>query len=143
MSENTESPFDGIDHLGIAVADYDAAVATYRDVLGFPISDEEVMEDRGLKVCFVDTGNSKLELLGALRDDSEISKFLTKRGGGVHHLCVRVKDIEKSVAEMTERGARFIGEISDGAHGTRVAFIHPKSTHGVLLELVQSEEAKQ
>lgn len=131
------TPYLGIDHLGIAVPDYDAAVKTYRDILGFKVTGEEVMESRGIKVCFVDTGNAKFELLGALREDSEISKFLQKRGGGIHHTCVRVADIHAKVAELQESGARVIGEVAPGAHNTLVAFVHPKSTHGVLLELVQ------
>lgn len=138
----------GIDHIGIAVDDYDAAVSNYRDLLGFPIEREEELPERGLKVCFVDAGNAHLELLGATRDDSEISRFLEKRGSGVHHVCMRVADIETAVRGMRERGARVIGAsedsdgISKGAGGTRVAFVHPQSSHGVLLELAEIPKVK-
>lgn len=135
MNEN----FLGIDHLGIAVSNLDEAIHTYGEILGFEISGTEVLEDRGIKVCFVETGNSKLELLGALREDSEISGFLKKRGQGIHHICVKVPNIEEAVKTMQERGARITGGVQDGAHNTRVAFVHPKSTHGVLIELVEAK----
>ena len=130
--------FLGIDHLGIAVNDLDAAIETYGNMLGFNILGTETLEDRGIKVCFVDTGNSKLELLGAIRDDSEISGFLEKRGQGIHHICIKVENIELAVKSMLGRGAKMAGGIQDGAHNTRVAFIHPKTTHGVLIELVEA-----
>jgi methylmalonyl-CoA/ethylmalonyl-CoA epimerase len=133
--------FGGIDHLGIAVADLEAATRLYRDVLGFAVSGGEFLPDRGLEVRFVETGNSRIELLGATRGDSEISAFLERRGEGIHHLCLAVNDIEGTVAGMRERGARIVGAgIQRGAHGNRVAFIHPKSTHGVLIELVEKTE---
>jgi len=133
-----KTPFGGIDHLGIAVHDLAAATETYRDVLGFAILGEETLPERGLKVQFVDTGDARIELLGATNDNSEISGFLKKRGEGIHHICVRVRDIDGAVATMKERGAHVIGDgVQSGAHGTRVAFVHPKTTHGVLLELVE------
>ena len=125
----------------MAVEDLDAATRTYGDILGFEISGEEVLEERGLKVVFAETGNSRLELIAATRPDSEISGFLQKRGEGIHHICVEVENIENAVKEMSERGAQFArGGIKDGAHQTRVAFLHPKGTHGVLIELVQKQE---
>ncbi len=136
-----KSLFQGIDHIGLAVEDLDAATRTYGDILGFEISGEEVLEERGLKVVFAETGNSRLELIAATRPDSEISGFLQKRGEGIHHICVEVENIESAVKEMSERGAQFArGGIQDGAHQTRVAFLHPKGTHGVLIELVQKQE---
>lgn len=136
-----KSLFQGIDHIGLAVEDLDAATRTYGDILGFEISGEEVLEERGLKVVFAETGNSRLELIAATRPDSEISGFLQKRGEGIHHICVEVENIENAVKEMSERGAQFArGGIQDGAHQTRVAFLHPKGTHGVLIELVQKQE---
>ena len=130
--------FLGIDHLGIAVKDLDQARSTYRDLLGFKVSGEEIMEDRGLHVCFAETGNSRLELIAPTRDDSEVSRFLEKRGEGIHHICIEVNNIEKAVEEMQTKGATFAGKgISTGAHNTRVAFLHPKATHGVLIELVE------
>ena len=132
------SAFRGIDHLGIAVHDLDQAIKTYGEVLGFAIEGTETLDDRGLKVCFVNTGNARIELVAATRDDSEISRFLNKRGEGIHHICIEVDDIEKTITEMKERGARLASDgVETGAHNTRVAFLHPKATHGVLIELVQ------
>src|SRR3972149_4548836 len=127
--------FLGIDHLGIAVKDLEAATHTYRDVLGLRASGGETLPERGLEVRFFDTGKGRIELLGELRAGSEISKFLEKRGEGIHHICVCVKDIDASVARMKRDGAQIIGAVSRGAHGTRVAFVHPKSACGVLIEL--------
>lgn len=131
-------PYRGIDHLGVAVRDLEAAVKTYRDVLGFPVTGRERIEARGLDVAFVDTGTGRIELIAPTRPDSEISSFLDKRGEGLHHLCVRVDSIDKKLAELTAQGARLIDkEPKAGAHNTRVAFVHPKGTNGVLLELVE------
>lgn len=138
----------GIDHLGIAVNDLQAAVDTYRDVLGLTVTAQETLSERGIEVCFVDTGiGGTLELLGPLADDSEISAFLSRRGPGVHHVCLRVSDIEARVRAMRAAGARIVTSertdalgIAPGAHNTRVAFVHPKSTHGLLIELVQHPE---
>ena len=133
--------FLGIDHLGIAVHDLEAATRLYEHVLGFAVGGGEILLERGLDVRFVDTGSARIELLGATRADSEISGFLERRGEGIHHVCVRVDDIEEAVAEMKARGARIVGDgVQRGAHGTRVAFVHPQSTHGVLLELVEASE---
>src|SRR5258705_13885381 len=90
----------GIDHLGVAVKDLEAATRTYRDLLGFRATGGEVLTERGLEVRFFDTGDARVELLGETRPPTEISKFLDKRGEGLHHICVRVDDIEKSVAEL-------------------------------------------
>jgi methylmalonyl-CoA/ethylmalonyl-CoA epimerase len=129
----------GVDHIGIAVEDLSLARDLYENTLGFRVSGEEHMPQRGIDVCFVETGNARIELLAPSTPDSEISKFLAKRGEGIHHLCVRVLDIDGAVAALTTRGARLIGcGVQTGAHDTRVAFIHPKSTRGVLLELVEA-----
>ena len=135
------SRFLGIDHLGIAVTDLEDATATYRDILGFEITGGESLSERGLDVRFVETGNARIELIAATRSDSEVSGFLDKRGPGIHHLCVRVSDIDTTLDEMRERGARIVGDgVQIGAHGRRVAFVHPKTTGGVLLELVEINE---
>ncbi|MEZ4272760.1 MAG: methylmalonyl-CoA epimerase [Myxococcota bacterium] len=128
----------GIDHIGIAVKDLPQAIKTYRDTLGLRIVGREKLDSRGLEVCFIDAGQSRLELLGETRTPTEISKFLETRGEGIHHICLRVGDIEDAVQRLVTQGAQVIGEgIQEGAHRSRVAFIHPKSTHGVLLELVE------
>ena len=132
------SPFLGVDHFGVVVENLEAATHTYRDILGFPISGQEELPRRGLKVAFVDTGGTRLELIAATRDNSEISPFLAKRGEGLHHVCVRVASLQKALDAMQERGAQVVGAgIAEGAGGKRVAFIHPKGCHGVLLELVE------
>ncbi len=130
--------YRGIDHLGVAVRDLDAAVATYRDVLGFSVTGRERLDDRGLEVAFVDTGSGRIELIAPTREGSEVSAWLEKRGEGLHHLCVAVADIEAKLADLKARGARLIDQQPKrGAHGTRVAFVHPKGASGVLLELVE------
>ena len=132
----------GIDHLGIAVHDLETAMATYRDSLGFAILGTESLPERGLDVAFVDAQNSRIELLAPQHEQSEISAFLAKRGEGLHHVCMRVSDIDKAVAKAKAKGLTVVGSgITRGAHGRRVAFIHPKSTHGILLELVEEKEA--
>jgi methylmalonyl-CoA epimerase len=134
------SAFKGLDHIGIAVRDLAAAKAAYGDILGFPISGSEVLPERGLEVVFVDTGDARLELVSPTREDSEIAKFIEKRGEGLHHICVRVPDLDKSLAEMKARGARLIDETPKaGAHNTRIAFIHPKAANSVLIELVEAK----
>lgn len=131
-------PYRGIDHLGVAVSDLDAAIATYRDVLGFAVTGREHLEARGLDVAFVDTGSGRIELIAPARAGSEISGYLDKRGEGLHHVCVRVDSVDEKLAELEAKGARLIDVTArPGAHGTRVAFVHPKGTHGVLLELVE------
>jgi methylmalonyl-CoA/ethylmalonyl-CoA epimerase len=127
-----------LDHIGIAVRDLDAAMKTFSQLLGCDIDAPEVLEARGIAVAFVGNQTPRIELLGPIRADNELTSFLTKRGEGIHHLCVRVHDIEKSVLELQARGARITaGGIRAGAHQSRVAFIHPKDTHGVLLELLE------
>jgi methylmalonyl-CoA/ethylmalonyl-CoA epimerase len=132
------SDFLGIDHIGVAVQDLEQAVHTYRDVLGFTVDGGETLADRGLEVRFASVGDSRLELIAATRADSEISGFLAKRGEGLHHICVRVADLERTLSELKARGARLIDETPRrGAHDRRIAFVHPKGACGVLLELVE------
>ncbi len=134
-------PYLGIDHIGVAVHNLEEAMETYGALLGFELQGTEVLEDRGLEVCFVNTGKERIELIAPTRDDSEVSAFLSKRGSGIHHICIGVEDIDQAVEEMTERGARIAGDgVQSGAHNTRVAFLHPKSTHGVLIELVEKKK---
>jgi len=135
------SVYGGVDHLGIAVRDLAQAKATYEGVLGFRVSGEETLEARGLHIAFVETGGSRIELIAPLHPKSEISAFLDKRGEGLHHVCVRVADLTLALAHIKAQGGRLIDEAPrPGAHGTRVAFVHPKSTHGVLLELVEHHD---
>lgn len=126
-----------IDHVGIAVRSIDESLAFYRDILGLEFEGIEVLEDRGLKTAFLKTGESEIELLEPISEDSTIYKFLEKKGEGIHHLALEVDDVEEKIESMSEKGANFIGEASIGAGGKKIVFIHPKSTSGVLMELCQ------
>jgi methylmalonyl-CoA/ethylmalonyl-CoA epimerase len=128
-----------LDHIGIAVSDIDAALAFYRDALGLDVDVPENVESQHVRAHFIPAGESALELLEATSEDSPIAKYVAKRGPGLHHITLRVDDIRTALAELTARGVRLIDrEPRPGAHGSLVAFIHPSSAHGVLVELKQS-----
>ena len=127
-----------IAHLGIAVHELEPALEFYRDRLGLTLLEQKDMPERGLRIAFLKVGEVLLELLAPLHDQSEISRFLEKRGEGIHHLCLQVDDIKGGLAELKDQGVRLINEEpAIGAEGCPVAFLHPKSCHGVLLELLQ------
>ncbi len=127
-----------IDHIGIAVKAMDDALKVYRDALGLELTSTEEVATQKVKVAFLPIGETRFELLEPSEDASPIAKFLESRGEGIHHIAVEVSDIEQMLAQLKEKGVRLINEEPvPGAHGTRVAFVHPKSTRGVLLELVQ------
>ena len=127
-----------IDHIGIATNRIDDAARFYLESLGLQIEHVEEVASQKVRVAMLPLGESRVELLEPTSDDSPISKFLAKRGPGIHHLAVRVQDIRASLAELKEKGARLIDEEPrPGAGGCLVAFIHPSSTGGVLLELVE------
>ena len=131
-----------IDHVGIAVGNLADSLAFFRDALGLEVDRPEDVISQRVRAHFVFTadgpGGAKLELLEATADDSPIAKYVAKRGAGMHHVALRVDDIAAALAELKARGVRLIDEVPrPGAHGTTVAFIHPSSTHGVLVELVQ------
>lgn len=127
-----------IDHLGIATRQIEEAVDFWRDALGLEVAEvEEVVEQR-VRVAMLPIGESRVELLEPTSADSPIAKFLEKRGPGIHHIAVRVHDIRAALARMKEQGARLIDEQPrTGAGGSLIAFVHPSSTNGVLLELVE------
>ena len=128
-----------VDHIGIAVADLDAALAFYRDALGLEIEAPEEVPSQRVRAHFIPAGGTALELLEATADDSPIAKFVAKRGPGLHHITLRVDDIGTALAELKARGVRLIDEAPRaGAHGSLVAFVHPSSAHGVLVELKQT-----
>ncbi|MEO8573768.1 MAG: methylmalonyl-CoA epimerase [Pyrinomonadaceae bacterium] len=128
-----------IDHLGIATKDIDEALGFWVDALGLENVHTEIVEDQKVRVAMLPLGESRIELLEPTGDDSPISKFLEKRGGGIHHIAVRVDDIEAALAKLKAQGARLIDEVPrTGAEGCLVAFVHPSSANGVLLELVQA-----
>jgi methylmalonyl-CoA epimerase len=130
-----------IDHVGLAVADLEAAAAFYQRFLGSPPAHREEVPTDGVRTVFFDLGPSSLELLGSTRSDSSIARFLEKRGEGLHHLAYLVSDIEAELASWRDRGAELIDEQPrPGARGRLVAFIHPKSAGGVLTELCQLRE---
>lgn len=127
-----------IDHIGIATHGIDAAAEFYRDVLGLKIAETEEVPEQKVRVAMLPIGESRIELLEATCDDSPISRFLEKRGPGIHHIAVRVDDIRAALTDLKQKGARLIDEEPrPGAGGCLVAFVHPSSTGGVLLELVQ------
>ena len=124
-----------INHIGIAVPNLDAAIETYKD-LGFLVVGREIVESQKVEVAMIQIGESHIELLQPISDESPIAKFLEKNRPGIHHLAVSVDDIEKALHEYEKQGVRMIDTTPrDGAHGSKIAFVHPKSTGGVLLEL--------
>jgi methylmalonyl-CoA/ethylmalonyl-CoA epimerase len=127
-----------IDHIGIAVESIEKWVGYYRDVLGLEYKGSEEVGEQRVRVAFFKTGESKIELVEPTSDDSPIAKFLEKRGEGIHHIALLVDDIEAAIAKHSEAGARLIDEKPRiGANNMRLAFIHPKSSGGVLIELCQ------
>jgi methylmalonyl-CoA/ethylmalonyl-CoA epimerase len=128
-----------LDHVGIAVSNLADALAFYRDALGLEIEAPELVASQNVRAHFIPTGESALELLEATADDSPIAKYVAKHGPGLHHITLRVDDIAAALGRLKERGVRLIDAAPrSGAHGSLVAFIHPSSTHGVLVELKQA-----
>lgn len=127
-----------IDHLGIAVKDLAQAIKFYQDVLGLELKGTEVVEEQMVTVAMLKIGESKIELLEPTCDESPIAKTLEKRGEGIAHVAFQVDNIEETLAQLKAGGARLIDEIPRiGAGGVKVAFVHPKSTYGVLVELCE------
>lgn len=127
-----------IQHLGVAVGSIDEAVTFWRDGLGLELKDIEVVEDQGVRVAMLPIGESRIELLEATGTETPVGKFIAKRGAGMHHLCIEVDDINAKLADLKARGVRLIDEQPRiGAGGALVAFVHPASTGGVLIELTQ------
>jgi methylmalonyl-CoA/ethylmalonyl-CoA epimerase len=141
MARNDEAPMKAtLDHIGIAVADLGEALAFYRDALGLEIEAPEEVASQRVRAHFIPAGPAALELLEATADDSPIAKYVAKRGPGLHHITLRVEDIRAALARLKEKGVRLIDEAPrPGAHGSLVAFIHPSSAHGVLVELKEAK----
>src|SRR5947209_2603182 len=128
-----------LDHVGIAVKDLAAALAFYRDALGLEIEAPEEVASQRVRAHFLPVGEAKLELLEATAPDSPIAKYTDKRGPGLHHITLRVDDINAALAQLKARGAKLIDEQPrPGAERSLVAFVHPSSAHGVLVELKQA-----
>ena len=128
-----------LNHVGVATPSIEQSIPLYRDLLGATkIHDPFDLPAQGVRVCFVDTPNSQIELIEPLGADSPIHGFLAKNPlGGQHHVCFEVPDINAAKAEMEARGARVLGEPRIGAHGTLVIFVHPKDMGGMLVELME------
>ena len=127
-----------LDHIGIAVGDLSQALAFYRDALGLDVEPPEEVPSQRVRAHFVPVGEATIELLEPTAADSPIARFIEKRGPGVHHVTLRVDDIRDTLARLKARGVRLIDEAPrEGAEGALVAFVHPSSTHGVLVELKQ------
>jgi methylmalonyl-CoA/ethylmalonyl-CoA epimerase len=133
-------PIGRLNHVGVATPSIERSVALYRDLLGATkIHDPFDLPPQGVRVCFVDTPNSQIELIEPLGADSPIHKFLEKNpAGGQHHVCFEVPDIHEAKAEMEAKGAKVLGAPRIGAHGTPVIFVHPKDMGGVLVELMET-----
>jgi methylmalonyl-CoA epimerase len=128
-----------LDHVGIAVKDLQAALAFYRDALGLAVESPEEVASQSVRAHFVPVGDSSLELLEATSPDSAIARYIEKRGPGLHHITLRVDDVSAALVQLKARGVRLVDDQPrPGAEGARVAFIHPSSAHGVLVELKQS-----
>ncbi len=154
MSTSSGGPFgdegkgreilEKLDHIGIAVPDLSKAVAFYEGTLGVPCAGVEEVATEEVRVAFFPVHGVNLELLEPTSPHSAIQKFLEKRGPGIHHLCFEVEDIEGALMHLEEKGVRLIDERPrPGAHGTRVAFLHPAATGGLLIELKQRQEVSR
>lgn len=127
-----------IDHVGIAVGDLGESLKFFRDALGLELEAPEDVPSQRVRAHFLQAGEATLELVEPTADDSPIAKYIAKRGPGIHHVCFRVEDLAAALAELKGKGVRLIDEAPrPGAHHSLVAFIHPASTHGVLVELKQ------
>ncbi|WP_332810842.1 methylmalonyl-CoA epimerase [Sphingomonas sp.] len=131
-----------LNHVGVATPSIEKSVALYRDLLGATkIHDPIELPAQGVRVCFVDTPNSQIELVEPLGENSPIHGFLAKNpAGGQHHICFEVPDIHEAAADMEAKGAKVLGAPRIGAHGTMVIFVHPKDMGGVLVELMESPQ---
>ena len=127
-----------VDHLGIAVKDLAAALQFYQEALGLQSVHTEVVEDQGVRVAMIPIGESRIELLEPLSPTTPVGKFIESRGEGIHHLAVEVDDVQRHLDDLTSKGVILIDKAPrSGAHGKKIAFVHPKSTRGLLLELCQ------
>ncbi len=129
-----------VDHIGIAVKDLEETLKFYQEILGMDLQGTEVVEEQKVRVAFLPIGDAEVELLESTDPEGPIAKYIERKGQGIQHLAFRVDDIEKAIEEMKEKGIRMIDEKPRyGAGGAKIAFAHPKSTHGVLIELCQRD----
>lgn len=127
-----------VDHIGIAVKDLEETLKFYEGILGLKSVGTEVIEEQKVKVAFLPIGDTEIELLESTDENGPIAKYIERRGEGIQHIAYKVSDIEKAIDEMKNSGVRMIDEVPRyGAGGAKIAFLHPKSTHGVLIELCE------
>jgi len=127
-----------IHHIAIAVHDLEAALAFYRDALGLEVTERREVPEEGVEIAFLPAGEGEIELLQPLNEASSVAQFLEKRGEGLHHVCLAVDDVGAAMERLRAAGARLLSdEPRVNVHGTRYVFVHPKSAHGVLLELYE------
>ena len=128
----------GLDHIAIAVGNFEKAIQRFLEDFGIPLEGTEDVIAAKTKTAFFPISGTKIELIHPLSKDSPVQRFLEKRGEGLHHICFQTDDIIEDMKKLTDKGYRFLSnEPQDGAHGSKVAFIHPKSAGGVLIELAQ------
>ena len=131
--------FARVDHIGVAVSDLDAAIALHERDYGMALAHREVVGEQGVEAVLLDVGDAHVELLRPLSEDTPVGRFLANRGPGLHHVAYGVADIEATLGALRERGLRLIDEAPrTGIRGTRVAFLHPSSSGGVLTEIVEA-----
>jgi methylmalonyl-CoA epimerase len=130
--------FARVDHIGVAVEDLDAAIALHEEAYGMAVAHREVVEEQGVEAVLLDVGENHVELLRPLNGETPVGRFLSKRGPGLHHVAYQVTDVQATLDTLRERGLRLIDEAPrTGIRGSRVAFLHPDSSGGVLTEIVQ------
>jgi len=130
--------FGLIDHVGVAVEDLDSALALYEGTFGMPVAHRETVSDQGVEAVLLDVGDGHVELLRPLGEDTAVGRFLARRGPGLHHVAYRVDDIDAALAQLREQGVELIdSEPRTGIRASRVAFLHPQATGGVLTEIVE------
>jgi len=133
--------FDRIDHVGVAVEDLDAAIALHESAFEMALVHREVIEEQGVEAALLDVGPNHVELLRPLAADTPVGRFLTQRGAGLHHIAYQVPDIERALSALKARGVALVDETPrSGIRNSRVAFAHPRTTGGVLTEIVQPAE---
>jgi len=127
-----------IDHIGIVVNDIEEALVVYQQALGLSLAEIQERPDQAVTIAFLRSGETTIELVQPVTSDSDVAKFLQARGEGIHHICLEVDDIEEALPDLRAKGLQLIDEMPNtGPEGERFAFIHPKSAHGVLIELYQ------
>ncbi|HEX6696296.1 MAG TPA: methylmalonyl-CoA epimerase [Solirubrobacteraceae bacterium] len=133
--------FARVDHIGVAVEDLDAAIALHQEAYGMAVAHREVVEEQGVEAVLLDVGENHVELLRPLDGETPVGRFLAKRGPGLHHVAYQVADVQATLDTLRDRGLRLIDQAPrTGIRGSRVAFLHPESSGGVLTEIVQPSE---